>query len=141
MVVPEHRLVLHPLVAENAPQEGLVARGHAAGLLDQGREADRLLSVNQVRKPDHHCPRRRHLHLSLPPRKAIPASSRRMSSSLSLQHRGGIPSHCPQIEISRPPVLPHTHGAASTVFSSERVSLQSAHWHRRAVRSSFLTGC
>src|SRR5208337_2440785 len=134
MVVPEHRFILHALISEKALDVRLVARSHAPGLLDQGREADRLLTINQVRKPDHHCPRRRQLHLSLPPRKAILASSRRMSSSPSLQHRGGIPSHCPQIEISRPPVLPHTHGAASTVSSSERVSPQSAHWHGRAKR-------
>src|SRR5271157_2976672 len=138
MVVPEHRFILHALISEKALDVRLVARGHAPGLLDQGREADRLLTVNQVRKPDHHCPRRRQLHLSLPPRKAISASSRRMSSSPSLQHRGGISSHCPQIEISRPTVLPHTHGAASTVFSSERVSPQSAHRHGRAGPIFFL---
>ncbi len=52
-VVPEGRLDLRALVAEETLQIGLIRLGHAARFLDECREADRLLTVDQVRELDH----------------------------------------------------------------------------------------
>ena len=52
--MPECSLARDSLVAEDALEKGLISLRHPACLLDERREANGLLVVDQVRKPDHH---------------------------------------------------------------------------------------